>query len=143
MALAETNILSDIMRKCCKGATRLFRNNIGTAWMGKALQVVTKGLVTVYPGDVVLRNAQKVKFGVCNPGGSDAIGWTTIIITPEMVGRKVAVFTAAEVKTNVGVVRKEQKNFIAQVVVSGGIAGVCRSAKDFVEMQNNWTGGIK
>ena len=33
-----------------------------------------------------------------NYKSSDLIGWTEIIITPEMIGKRVAVFTAIEVK---------------------------------------------
>lgn len=90
------------------GDTHLFRNNVGTA------ETVT--------GSVV-------KFGLCK-GSSDLIGWTTIEIRPEMVGRTVAVFTAIEVKSATGRASKEQKNFIKRIHDCGGIAGVARSLDD-------------
>lgn len=71
-----------------------------------------------------------VKYGVCNPGGSDLIGWTSITITPDMVGTRLAVFTAVEVKTTKGRVTDAQLNFIDQVNKAGGRAGVVRSSDD-------------
>lgn len=71
-----------------------------------------------------------IKYGVFGVGGSDCIGWTTVEITPEMVGTKVAIFTAIEVKTETGRVRPEQINFIDIVKKSGGRAGIARSVDD-------------
>lgn len=71
-----------------------------------------------------------IRYGVGNPGGSDLIGWTPVTITPDMVGRTVAVFTAVEVKTPKGKPTEAQINFLHQVKQSGGIAGIARSADD-------------
>ncbi len=84
---------------------RLFRNNIGTA---------------KYKG------GRRVKYGICNPGGSDLIGWRIKTITPEMVGRRVAMFLAIETKTKKGRPSKKQLNFICRVLAAGGLAGVAR-----------------
>ena len=73
-----------------------------------------------------------VRYGVCNPGGSDLIGWTKITITPDMIGRQVAVFTAVEVKSERGRPTLEQTNFILNVNAAGGFAGVARSASDLM-----------
>lgn len=70
-----------------------------------------------------------VEFGLC-VGSSDLIGWTTLEITPDMVGKKVAVFTAIEVKTAKGNPSPEQRNFISRVREAGGIAGIARSPED-------------
>ncbi len=103
------------------GDTHLFRNNVGTA--------------TTSTGSVV-------KFGLC-PGSSDLIGWTTIQITPEMVGRSVAVFTAIEVKSATGRASKKQKNFIKRIHDCGGIAGIARSLDDAVNVVNDYINGKK
>lgn len=71
-----------------------------------------------------------IKYGVCNPGGSDLIGWTSKTVTQDMVGSKVAIFTAVEVKTAKGRATEAQLNFIEQVKQAGGIAGIARSADD-------------
>lgn len=73
-----------------------------------------------------------IRYGVCNPGGSDLIGFTTTEITPDMVGKIVAVFTAVEVKTGTGRASEHQLNFIAQVLRAGGFAGIARSPGDAV-----------
>lgn len=75
--------------------------------------------------------------GLC-VGSSDLIGWTTVEITPEMVGRKVAVFTALELKTKKLQATKEQLNFIEQVKLSGGIAGIVRKIEDVQEIKNGY-----
>lgn len=73
-----------------------------------------------------------IRYGVGNPGGSDLIGWTPVVVTPDMVGRKVAVFTAIEVKAPRGKPTDAQVNFLHQVALAGGIAGIARSADEAV-----------
>jgi hypothetical protein len=68
-----------------------------------------------------------IRYGIANPGGSDLIGWTTVEVTPEMVGRKVAIFSAIEVKTPTGRPTLEQTRFIEAVRRAGGIACIARS----------------
>lgn len=73
-----------------------------------------------------------VNFGLCK-GSSDLIGWTPITITPDMVGSKIAVFTAVEVKLNKNGKYKAtdlQKAFISAVLSNGGYAGVADCTKD-------------
>jgi len=86
-------------RKDC----RFFRNNVGVAYR---------------------KDGIPVKFGVCNPGGSDLIGWRSVKITPDMVGHTVAVFSAVEVKRPGKKTTKPQNNFIKIVKNAGGISGV-------------------
>ncbi len=78
------------------------------------------------PGDVVIQNARPLHSGLCQ-GSSDLIGWTTREVTPDMVGKTVAIFTAVEIKTESGKASAEQLNFIGQVRKCGGIAGIARS----------------
>lgn len=62
------------------------------------------------------------RFGL-GKGSSDLIGYTTKEITPDMVGQKLAVFTAIEIKTETGKLSQEQKDFIQQIKNAGGFAG--------------------
>lgn len=87
---------------------RLFRNNCGVA---------------TYP------DGSRVVYGLC-PGSSDLIGWRTITVTPEMVGKPLAQFVAMEVKTAKGRVTPEQQRFLDAVALAGGVAAVVRSADD-------------
>ena len=85
---------------------RIFRNNVGQA---------------------VHKDGSIVRYGVCNPGGSDLIGWTCRTITPDMVGKRIAVFTAVEIKRPGKKPTDPQKNFIKAVLEFGGLAGVATS----------------
>lgn len=73
-------------------------------------------------------HGQLVRFGLC-PGSSDLIGLRTITITPEMVGQRVAVFAAVEVKDR-GRATPQQTAFIDMVRAAGGLAGIARSVPD-------------
>lgn len=70
-----------------------------------------------------------VRFGLC-PGSGDLIGWTETTVTPEMVGRKVAVFTSVEVKSDKGKLRHDQENWLKVIQVAGGFAIVARSPEE-------------
>jgi hypothetical protein len=76
------------------------------------------------------RTGRWVQFGVASPGGSDLIGYRSITITPDMVGQRVAVFTALEVKTATGRATPAQRHFIDHIRKVGGIAGIVRSVAD-------------
>lgn len=75
-----------------------------------------------------------IKYGLCSKS-SDIIGLTPVVITQEMVGQTIAVFTAIECKNgnwkpNKKLTKHEegQKNFIDMVINNGGIAGFANSA---------------
>ena len=70
-----------------------------------------------------------VQFGLC-VGSSDLIGFQSVTITPEMVGQKIAIFTALEVKTPKGKPTPEQIAFIDCVRKFGGISGIVKSVDD-------------
>jgi ribosomal protein S19 len=115
----ETTILQRIRLAASKiPGVRLFRNNVGKAWMGTVIKQT--------PEMVVLKNPRFVQFGL-HPGSADLIGWKPVTITPDMVGQKVAVFVSLECKTETGKVREEQINWMQQVSAAGGIASVVRS----------------
>ena len=80
---------------------RLFRNNVGAYSIG----------------------GRFIRYGL-HTGSGDLIGWKTVVITPRMVGRKVAVFTSLETKRTEGELSDAQKTWARSVGMSGGIAGV-------------------
>lgn len=77
-----------------------------------------------------LLNDSKMALVAWLPGGSDLIGFTQVTVTPEMVGKRIAIFTAIEGKTKKLKATKEQQNFINQVRLSGGLAGVARNLEE-------------
>lgn len=83
-----------------------------------------------------------IRFGLNNiskkhqlmSASSDLIGITKVVITPEMVGQTVGIFTAIEVKKEewnenkkLDEHEKAQKNFIEWVKSLGGIASFCNN----------------
>ena len=105
--MKEKPILDEIMLAAPKLGARLFRNNVGM---------------------LEDRNGQKVRYGLC-VGSSDLIGWKQVTITPEMVGKTVAVFLAVEVKTGKMLPTEAQNAFTEAVSKSGGFSMVVRDAK--------------
>ena len=67
------------------------------------------------------KKVRYIKYGLC-VGSSDLIGWTTITITPDMVGRQAAIFTAPEVKKPGETPSKKQEKFLSAVKRAGGIS---------------------
>jgi len=79
-------------------------------------------------------------YGLCN-GSSDNIGWRSMTITEEMLGKRVAVFVAAEAKTNSDEAEEHQEEFLQQVREAGGIAVVINAArgeKAAIDQIMNW-----
>lgn len=108
--MRESDIQSLIMLALSKVGCLVWRNNVGTGWVGQAQRTTT--------GRMIIDNPRPLHAGLC-VGSSDIIG-----IAPD--GR----FLAIEVKTLTGKVTQEQQRFIDAVNRAGGIAGVCRSVED-------------
>ena len=98
---------------------RVFRNNVGTGFVGTvtAEDHATRRLS--------LKSYRRIRFGLIR-GSGDYIGWKSIAITPDMVGRRVAVFTSAEIKSETGRPDERQKNWRDQVRKAGGIAVIIK-----------------
>ena len=96
---------------------RMFRNNVGTGWVG--------AIVSKIGNILTLRDPRPLNAGLC-VGSSDLIGWTTIEVTEDMVGSKLAVFTAIEVKTGRTAITTQQQNFIDYVNKCGGVGKIIR-----------------
>ena len=75
------------------------------------------------------RTGRPVQFGLAR-GSADLIGWQSVVITPEMVGQRVAIFLSLEIKTPTGRLTPAQHNWLGAVRNAGGIAGVARSVAD-------------
>lgn len=92
--------------------TRLFNNPVGVA---------------IYP------DGSRVNYGL-HVGAADCVGWRSVEITADMVGKRVAVFCSIEVKGPRGRPTPEQKNWSEQVRAAGGLAGFARSVADALKI---------
>jgi hypothetical protein len=106
--MSESSIQKQIRLAVSQGGAIVFRNNVG-----------------VLPD----RFGTPVHYGLCK-GSSDLIGWRSVVVTPDMVGKRLALFLALEVKSATGAIRPEQKIFIENVRKAGGLAGVVRSVDE-------------
>jgi len=123
--MTEKTIQTEIMLALGNGRCRIFRNNVGNGLMANKITQGPRG------GDFHVTGGRRVQFGLC-PGSSDLIGWRSIEITPDMVGKTLAIFCAVEVKTPTGRPTDDQKNFIQQVRAAGGLAGIARTVDEAV-----------
>lgn len=118
----EKRIQSEIALEYNKAGTRLLRNNIGVA---------------------EYKNGAVVRYGVGGVGGSDFIGLNKITITPEMVGKQVAIFCAVEVKRPQKKPTPQQLRFLEMVASLGGIAGVATCTDDIKNLFDNYLNSLK
>ena len=72
-----------------------------------------------------------IRYGIASPGGSDLIGWRSVVVTPEMVTGRIVQFVAIEVKDR-GVPTNPQESFLGIVAGAGGRAIVAWSVEDAV-----------
>ncbi len=124
-ATAITNLVLLALSKL--GNVKVFRNNVGMGYQGKSTVKTIDGKPYV-----IIENFRVLHAGLIE-GSSDLIGWTEKTITPEMVGKKVAIFTAIEIKVNDKATPK-QINFLEIVRKSGGISGIAKNSDDALKI---------
>lgn len=100
-----------------KDNERLFRINSGMGWVGQIIGK-TKNTIT-------LKNPRPLHGAPA--GWPDLAGWTTIKITPDMIGKEIAVFTAEEIKTGKQKLSKIQIKFRDIILKMGGIFKVIKN----------------
>jgi len=118
--MRETSISQRIQLEAGAQGATLLRNNNG-ACFDQTGRLIRYGLGHVKEG-------QELR-------SSDLIGWTPIVITPAMVGRVVAVFTAVEVKAEGWKAPGDEREFAQAkfgdlVNKSGGLFTFATSAKN-------------
>ncbi len=116
----ETELLAQILLACSRNTNRLWRTNAGIAWAGKIAEHTPRRLVLIDP--------HPVKLGP--PGFADLNGFASELVTPEMVGSRVAIYSAVEGKVGRRQATDEQAAFIRLVLGAGGRAGIARSVED-------------
>lgn len=117
--MSETAIVREAILKG-SGEGRLFRNNVG-----------------------VLKDhlGHRIRYGLCN-GSSDIIGWTPVVVTPEMVGRRLAIFTAYECKEEARLTA-EQQAFLTIVQAAGGLGAVIHGLDDLAAARARFLYGLR
>jgi hypothetical protein len=106
----------------------MFRNDVGMGYVGGRSYVARKdGMIHVKKGDRVVINPGIVHYGLLK-GSADFIGWNTQVVTPDMVGKKIAVFQSIEIKTAKDCLSKEQRAWNRAVRKAGGIAEVWKES---------------
>lgn len=116
--MSEAPIVKRVMMKASQIGSRLFRNNRGQFYTMDKKRIVRAGLEA--------------------PGASDLIGITPVVITKEMVGITLGVFTAPEVKDHdwkhpANDHERIQENFHTQINKLGGFAFFIKDAEDLPE----------
>ena len=109
--MSESIFLKRVWAYFSGKGVKLFRNNTGVAYR-------------VYEGKKI-----PIHYGL-HTGSADLIGWTTVTVTPEMVGRKLAVFTSIETKSKNGVVSPDQINWDKRVREAGGYSYILFEGQD-------------
>lgn len=104
-----------------KGRRRLWRNDNGICYQARNISRCKDSMILVDP--------KVMHYGLCKDS-SDLVGFTSVTITPEMIGAEIAIFTAIEVKSEEGRLTEGQSNFIKMVNNFGGISFVARSLKE-------------
>lgn len=114
--MSERDLDKSILLKYSVGDCRLFKNDNGAAQ---------------------LKDGTWITYGL-GAGSSDIIGARSIIITQEMVGKKIAVAVTIEDKMRGKNPTTLQKNFLRIAKRLGCIQGVARSVEDAQNIFDNW-----
>ena len=122
--IRESDIQSQILIELSKNGTVAFRINVGSFWAGEIMSNKDNLLL--------MKNPRKVQGAP--EGTADIIGITPVVITQSMVGQRVGVFTAIEVKKPGEKPKSHQKNYLNRMRELGAIAGVARSPGDAIEI---------
>lgn len=122
MGQKENKVSKLVRLEASQHGFRLFRNNRGMFWTLDSIKEVG--------GKYYINNPRKIRAGLEGNGTPDFVGWKPVTITPDMVGKQLAVFTGFEVKTKKGPATKAQKKFIELLGSHGGISGITRDPDD-------------
>lgn len=111
----------------------MFRVNSGKAWASAGPpKRLTDGSIVLPAGSRPISLGLTLADGSPVSGQADLQGYTSVVITPEMVGCTVAVATFIEVKRSDGKgrVSDDQRLFVDRMRLAGAIAGVAASPEE-------------
>jgi uncharacterized protein YcgI (DUF1989 family) len=138
MAVDETRIVNSVILDASKQGARLFRNVRGAFYTMDGVRALIDAAKALNPDRIMkaIKMLRNIRAGLSAAGSSDLIGFRPLVITQDMVGSTIAVFTACEIKTETGTIRPEQTDFINFVLKNGGFAGIARSPEDAKRIMN-------
>lgn len=137
-----TRVLPEILLALSSAGATVWRQNVGTGWVGEVHRVSQRGPVMLNPGDVVIRAARPLHAGLC-AGSSDIIGIDPQVIGAEHVGQTWGRFLAVEGKSSRGRASSEQQQFIDHIQKHGGISGIARSGAEALALLDTFRAGHK
>lgn len=79
-------------------------------------------------------NQPDLVISVGSPGMADSLAVVEVVITPEMVGRKIGVAVAAEFKTPTGKQAEEQQKWQRAFELRGGVYRLVRSEDEMEQL---------
>ena len=110
MGIAARKIENQILSSLPENK-RLFKINAGRGYVGQVIKHT--GSILILKNPAVLHAAPT--------SWPDLCGWTSVVVTPDMVGQTVAIFTGEEVKAGKDRLTKGQKKFGDLIERMGGI----------------------
>ena len=122
--MAERDVLRTVMLavpEIWPGA-RVFRNNVGMAWMARQI-------IKLPNGDLLLKGPRAVRYGLCKDS-SDLIGIKPTVIDASMVGMTFGQFVSIECKRPGKDATANQARFLGAVERAGGLAIVAYGPED-------------
>jgi hypothetical protein len=132
MSSTGTALMNRVLIALSAAGLTVWRNNTAVGWAGKSLSLRPGEIYRARGGERVVFNARPVRAGLCE-GSSDIVGIEAVTITPDMVGRTVAIFHAWEVKDGSGRLSAPQRRFLEHVEDRGGVAAVVRSVDEALQ----------
>lgn len=126
----ESDIVKLIMLQATRMGARLLRNQVGMAYMANRARTLQRGeTYTARGGETILFDCRKAVTGL-GKGSPDLVGWSPMVVTPEHVGRSLAVFAGVEVKRPGQKPRPDQQQWLDMLASQGALAGCATSPED-------------
>lgn len=100
----------------------LFRANVGEAWTGNKINKLLSG-------SILIDHPRRFMTGLPK-GFPDLFGLKSVSVTPDMVGKTIAVFTFLEIKQAGKKPTEVQTHMIDFLTAQGAIGGIARSIDD-------------
>jgi hypothetical protein len=122
--LKEQSIQNSILATLGANNIYALRINSGNFWGGEVKSHDGQYLLLEHP----------TKIQGAPAGTSDIICCKTVIITPEMIGRRIGIFCCLEIKQPGEKPKKHQENYLAVMRARGAIAGWATSPAEALEI---------